>query len=76
MKFFTLGACVALAAAGTVSVRDGETPHDPEAMAYCQGRPDGYYSNPKDCGSYFFCWNNGMYMRVKVISVILVKVSL
>merc|ERR1712141_688595 len=59
MKFFTFGACVALVAAGTVSVRDGETPHDPEAMAFCQGREDGYYSNPKDCGSYFFCWNNG-----------------
>ena len=65
MKFFTFGACVALVAAGTVSVRDGETPHDPEAMAFCQGRKDGYYQNPKDCGSYFFCWNNGKYIRDK-----------
>ena len=65
MKFFTLGAFVAVAVAGTVSVRDGETPHDPEAMAFCQGRKDGYYQNPKDCGSYFFCWNNGKYIRDK-----------
>ena len=69
MKFFTFGACAALAAAGTVSVRDGETPHDPEAMAFCQGREDGYYSNPKDCGSYFFCWNNGKYITLHLRSV-------
>ena len=37
----------------------GETPHDPEAMAFCQGKPDGFYPNVKDCGSYFFCWNSG-----------------
>ena len=59
MKFFTIGVCVTLAAAGKINARDGESPHDPEAMAYCQGRTDGYYGNPKDCGSYFFCWNNG-----------------
>ena len=57
MKFFSV--CVSLVAAGAMNVRDGESPHDPEAMAYCQGRADGYYGNPKDCGSYFFCWNNG-----------------
>ena len=73
MKFFTLGACVAFAAAGTVSVRDGETPHDPEAMAFCQGREDGYYSNPKDCGSYFFCWNNGKYVTFEVGDLIASK---
>ena len=41
---------------------DGETPHDPEAMAFCQGKEDGFYQNVKDCQSYFFCWNNGKLM--------------
>lgn len=36
-----------------------DTPHDPEAQAFCEGKKEGYYANPKDCGSYFFCWNNG-----------------
>lgn len=36
-----------------------DTPHDPEAQAFCEGKQEGYYANPKDCGSYFFCWNQG-----------------
>ena len=39
---------------------DGGTPHDPEAMAFCQGKTDGFYQDVKDCASYFFCWNQGM----------------
>ena len=39
---------------------DGGTPHDPEAMAFCQGKNDGFYQDVKDCASYFFCWNQGM----------------
>ena len=38
---------------------DGGTPHDPEAMAFCQGKADGFYQDVKDCASYFFCWNSG-----------------
>ena len=38
-----------------------DTPHDPEAQAFCEGKQEGYYANPKDCGSYFFCWNQGKY---------------
>lgn len=53
MKFVSLFAAIALA--------DDETPHDPEAMAYCQGKPDGFYQNVKDCQSYFFCWGQGQY---------------
>ena len=40
---------------------DGGTPHDPEAMAFCQGKVDGFYQDVKDCASYFFCWNGGSY---------------
>ena len=46
----------------TFSMANDENPHDPEAMAYCEGKKEGYYANPKDCGSYFFCWNNGIYI--------------
>merc|ERR1712227_426233 len=45
----------------TIAFADDETPHDPEAMAFCQGKPDGFYPNVKDCQSYFFCWGNGRY---------------
>merc|ERR1712227_190837 len=45
----------------TIAFADDETPHDPEAMAFCQGKPDGFYPNVKDCQPYFFCWGNGRY---------------
>ena len=35
--------------------------HDPEAMNFCQGKAEGFYENPRDCGSYFFCWNQGWF---------------
>merc|ERR1712198_396623 len=40
---------------------EDETPHDPEAMDFCQGKPEGFYQNVKDCQSFFFCWDNGHY---------------
>ena len=50
-----------------------ETPHDPEAVAFChmacQGMenalsntgycPDGLYASNKDCDMYFLCWADG-----------------
>ena len=51
MKILSIFAAIALA--------DDETPHDPEAMAYCKGKLDGFYQNVKDCESFFFCWDNG-----------------
>jgi len=36
-----------------------DTEHDPEAMAFCSGKQNGFYDNPNDCNSYFHCWNNG-----------------
>ena len=51
MKILSIFAAIALA--------DDETPHDPEAMAYCKGKKDGFYQNVKDCESFFFCWDNG-----------------
>ena len=35
--------------------------HDPEAMNFCQGKAEGFYENPRDCASYFFCWNKGTF---------------
>ena len=53
MKILSIFAAITLA--------DDETPHDPEAMAFCQGKPDGFYQNVKDCESFFFCWDNGKF---------------
>ena len=33
--------------------------HDIEAMAFCQGKVEGFYENPAACDNYFFCWNQG-----------------
>ena len=57
MKF----ACLFAVAVRALDGGDGGTPHDPEAMAFCQGKTDGFYQDVKDCASYFFCWNQGMY---------------
>ena len=55
MKLFAF-ALIAATVSSESNARDG----DPEAMAFCQGKPDGYHANPRDCGSYFFCWNKGL----------------
>ena len=40
--------------------------HDIEAMAFCQGKPEGFYENPAACDNYFFCWNQGKINKLKV----------
>ena len=56
-----------------------ETPHDPEAMAFChracQGQENGYpgtgyctdgtYPHYKDCDAYVVCWDAGTYSNVE-----------
>ena len=39
---------------------EGEIDHDEDAMKFCQGKDQGYYENPNDCNSFFFCWNDGL----------------
>ena len=71
MKLF--GLFLAFVSASEVETTSDETPHDPEAVAFChnacQGEenarpgtgycPDGLYPSNKDCDAYFLCWANG-----------------
>ena len=44
--------------------------HDIEAMAFCQGKPEGFYENPAACENYFFCWNQGKIYSLKVYQTV------
>ena len=44
-------------------------PFDPEAEKFCLGR-EGFYTDPGDCQSYFYCFDKGMKLKFSIVKLI------